>query len=238
MNTPTISEKQQQICAYLYVYTQHAGFPPTNREIGREMGFIGSKGRIHTGQVDYHLTILMKKGYINRAARQARSITLTLKGLQLVKQLLGLTDTPQPEEQAQPEQKGLQLLGITAAGTPRGAFPETNQFIHPLDGLATDNVYALLVEGNSMIEDHICNGDYVVIKPQSNYKNGDMVVAVNSNQGLDEVTLKRFYKEGDQIRLQPANSTMNPIFINQDDWDRSWNIQGKVVASFRRNFEG
>jgi repressor LexA len=86
-----------------------------------------------------------------------------------------------------------------------------------------------------MIEDHICDKDYVVIKPQATCENGDIVVAVHL-QGNGQATLKRFYQEKEQnrVRLQPANSTMNPIFIPKTQWDAEWQIQGKVVAIFRK----
>jgi repressor LexA len=86
-----------------------------------------------------------------------------------------------------------------------------------------------------MIEDHICDGDYVVIKPQSTCQNGDIVVALHS-QGSEHgsVTLKRFFQEHDRVRLQPANSELEPILIPKSEWDREWEVQGKVVAIFRQ----
>src|SRR5258708_16360437 len=88
-----------------------------------------------------------------------------------------------------------------------------------------------------MIEDHICDQDYVVIKPQATCENGDIVVAVHL-QGSGRATLKRFFqeKERDRVRLQPANSEMDPIYISKSEWDREWQIQGKVVALLRKSF--
>jgi repressor LexA len=92
-----------------------------------------------------------------------------------------------------------------------------------------------MVKGESMIEDHICDKVYVVIKPQNTCEHGDIVVAVHL-QDSGRATLKRFFqeKEHDRVRLQPANSEMNPIYIPKSEWDREWEIQGKVVAIFRK----
>ena len=87
-----------------------------------------------------------------------------------------------------------------------------------------------------MIEDHICDGDYVVVKPQSTCSNGDIVVAVHLQEGSGSATLKRFFqeKDHDRIRLQPANSELEPIFVSRSEWDHEWQVQGKVVAIFRQ----
>ena len=101
--------------------------------------------------------------------------------------------------------------------------------------LEQQNTYALVVKGRSMIEDHICDGDYVVIKPQTTCENGDIVVAIHLIPGSDgQATLKRFFQEDDKVRLQPANSEMDPIFIPRSEWDSEWRVQGKVVAIFRQ----
>ena len=84
-------------------------------------------------------------------------------------------------------------------------------------------------------EHHICHGDYVVIRPQASCENGDIIAAVPLlEEGQNSVTLKRFFQEQDQVRLQPANSTMDPILIPMHEWDSEWRVQGKVVAIFRQ----
>jgi len=101
----------------------------------------------------------------------------------------------------------------------------------------TENAFALVVKGRSMIEDHICDGDYVVVKPQKTCQNGDIVVAVHMQEGVEgSATLKRFFqeKDHDRVRLQPANSELDPILIPRTIWDREWQVQGKVVAIFRQ----
>ncbi|MDQ6661083.1 MAG: hypothetical protein M3Z24_08970, partial [Chloroflexota bacterium] len=87
------------------------------------------------------------------------------------------------------------------------------------------------------IEDHICDSDYVVIKPQATCENGDIVVAVHVQEGaMGSATLKRFFQEKDQnrVRLQPANSEIDPIYVPKSEWDEEWQVQGKVVAIFRQ----
>jgi len=183
------------------------GMPPTNREIGREMQIAS------TGHVDYHLTMLEKKGLISRQAKKSRGIKLT-----------------KPTS-------GIPVMGSIAAGQPLEIATDPEQIIDVGREVEHDNTYALIVKGRSMIEDHICDGDYVVIKPQSTCNNGDIVVAVHLQQGSSgSATLKRFFqeKEHDRIRLQPANSELEPILIPRSEWDQEWQVQGKVVAIFRQ----
>jgi len=182
------------------------GRPPTNREIGKAMDILS------TGHVDYHLSVLEKKGFISRQAKTSRGIDLT-------KRL-----------------PGIPVMGHIAAGEPLDIFTEPVESIDVGHDLEGDNSYALIVKGRSMIEDHICNEDYVVIKPQSNCENGDIIVAIHLPQGSPgSATLKRFFqeKEHDRVRLQPAYSEMDPIYVPKSEWDHEWRVQGKVVAIFR-----
>ncbi|HEY6539433.1 MAG TPA: transcriptional repressor LexA [Ktedonobacteraceae bacterium] len=201
------SEIQQRIYEFIVQYMREEGMPPTNREIGTAMKIAS------TGHVDYHLTMLEKKNMIERESKKSRGIRL--------KQPLW----------------GIRVLGSIAAGEPLDVFTETDaEVIEAGRELEQQGAYALVVRGQSMIEDHICDRDYVVIKPQSTCENGDIVVAVHMQGGNGQATLKRFYQEKEQnrVRLQPANSTMNPIFVPKTQWDKEWQIQGKVVAIFRK----
>jgi len=132
---------------------------------------------------------------------------------------------------------GISIKGAIAAGEPIEIFTDVDEKIDVGRETEHDNTYALLVKGRSMIEDHICDGDYVVIKPQPTCNNGDIVVAVHRHQGgSGSATLKRFFRERehDRIRLQPANSELEPIYVPGKEWDAEWEVQGKVVAIFRR----
>src|SRR5215472_15078493 len=204
MSSERTSDIQQKIYDFIVDYMRSRGRPPTNREIGKAMNITS------TGHVDYHLSVLEKKGYISRQAKTSRGIELT-KRLQ-----------------------GIPVMGSIAAGEPLDIFTEPGEKIDVGRDLEGDNSYALIVKGRSMIEDHICDGDYVVIKPQSACENGDIVVAVHLSQDGNSATLKRFFQESNQVRLQPANSEMDPIFVPRTEWDTEWHIQGKVVAIFRQ----
>ena len=209
MSSEQASEIQRRMYDFIEKYIKAEGMPPTNREIGRAMNIAS------TGHVDYHLTILEKKGMISRQEKKSRGIKLTKPN------------------------NGVAIKGTIAAGQPLDIFPsEDQQTISVGTGLVdAENAFALVVKGRSMIEDHICDGDYVVVKPQSTCQNGDIVVAVHMQEGVEgSATLKRFFqeKDHDRVRLQPANSELDPILIPRNIWDREWQVQGKVVAIFRQ----
>ncbi len=208
MSLEQTSEIQRRMYDFIVSYMKSEGMPPTNREIGRELSIAS------TGHVDYHLTMLEKKGLISRQPKKSRGIKLTK------------------------QTRGIPVKGAIAAGEPLDILPDAMDSVDiGQDIIDSENTYALVVRGRSMIEDHICDGDYVVIKPQSTCQNGDIVVAVHMQEGISgSATLKRFFqeKEHDRVRLQPANSELDPIFIPRSVWDREWQIQGRVVAIFRQ----
>jgi repressor LexA len=199
------SDIQKKIYQFIVEYMREEGMPPTNREIGSSMKIAS------TGHVDYHLSMLEKKGFITRESKKSR-------GIKLVQQPYGVP-----------------VMGSIAAGEPLDIFTDSPETLDVGHDLEQQGAYALLVKGQSMIEDHICDQDYVVIKPQATCENGDIVVAVHL-QGSGRATLKRFFqeKERDRVRLQPANSEMDPIYVPKSEWDQEWQIQGKVVAIFRK----
>ncbi len=201
------SDIQNRMYTFIEEYIKREGMPPTNREIGHELQIAS------TGHVDYHLTMLEKLGMITRQPKKSRGIKLT-------RQIYGIP-----------------VLGRIAAGQPLEISKEPEQTVDVGRDFEHDNTYALIVQGRSMIEDHICDGDYVVIKPQDTCDNGDIVVAVHLESGSEgSATLKRFFreKEHDRVRLQPANSELEPIFVPRSEWDTEWKVQGKVVAIFRQ----
>ncbi len=204
MSTDQASDIQRRMFNFIVTYIRNEGMPPTNREIGRFLNISS------TGHVDYHLTMLEKKGMIARQSKKSRGIKLV-----------------QPAN-------GIPVRGRIAAGEPLEISSEPDELIDVGREVEPDNSFALIVKGRSMIEDHICDGDYVVIKPQESPNNGDIVVAVHKDQGSSSATLKRFFKEHGRIRLQPANSELEPIYVPSTEWDRDWTVQGKVVAIFRQ----
>jgi repressor LexA len=206
-----LSDRQTDIMLFIERYIREHRCPPTNREIG-------SKFEIKsTGHVDYHLTALEEKGFIQREKKKSRSIRV-LRPL---------------------NQPGLLIHGTIAAGLPLDIYAEDQQDTLDLSGHAPENSseYVLQVRGHSMIEDHISDGDYVIVLPTTDVYDGDIVVATHRTSDGGErgaATLKRFHREKGRIRLQPANSDMDPIYVPAAQWDEEWEIQGKVTAVYRR----
>ena len=178
-----LTSRQKEIYEFIREMIQVRGFPPTVREIGDQFGIKSPNG------VMCHLKALQKKGLIHRDQRMSRAIQLL--------------DEPTPGRPA-----GLKLLGRIAAGSPIEAIAleEELDFQEWED---TEDKFALRVSGDSMIEEHIADGDFVVIRKQEQARDGQ-IVAAEDNDG--EVTLKRFYRERNRIRLEPANRAMKPIF--------------------------
>jgi repressor LexA len=202
-----LSEPQTRIYMFINEYIRREGRPPTNREIGEAVG-------IHsTGHVDHHLTALERKGAITRVRGKSRGIRVT-----------------------ESQNGGLHVIGAIAAGSPLDYYPDTEQETLDLAAHVTGRAYVLHVKGDSMIDDHIANGDYVLIDPDAPIANGDIVVATHINAMTDggAATLKRIYREHGRVRLQLANATIEPIIIPADEWDREWQVQGKVIAVYRR----
>ena len=201
-----LSDPQRKIYQFIERYTREYGRPPTNREIGNEVGIQS------TGHVDYHLTMLERKGYITRERRKSRAIRVL-----------------RPEHP-----QGMRIAGTIAAGAPLDIFTDSQQDTLDLNTHARE--YVLQVRGSSMIEDHIQDGDYVLVLPGTQIHDGDIIVATHkvANGDGGAATLKRIYKETGRIRLQPANSEMGPIYVPADEWDDEWEVQGKVTAVYRR----
>lgn len=207
-----LTEKQQRILDFVQRFTRDNRYPPTIREIGAEVGISS------TSVVNYNLNALQKEGYINRD----RTIS---RGIKLVGQ--------------QPEIRGnlvrIPIVGRIAAGLPvpvpdSDFDPEGGDAISLAGDIVKDEpgIYALRVRGNSMIDALINDGDIVVLKYQQEAHNGDMVAVWLRDE--KETTLKRFYLEGERVRLQPANPTMEPIFVHPGNVE----IQGKVIAVIRQ----
>jgi repressor LexA len=205
-----LSERQRKILEFIKSFALDNGYPPTIREIGQAVGISS------TSVVNYNLNALQKEGYIMRDRTVSRGIRLaeSLEGLRAVADVIQVP-----------------LLGRIAAGTPipvpedgfAGETIELTRDIVP----AGDGIYALQVRGDSMTDAFINSGDVVVMRHQETADDGDMVAAWLVNE--EETTLKRYYHEGDRIRLQPENSQMEPIFVAPENLQ----IQGKVLAVIR-----
>jgi repressor LexA len=205
LSSESLSDIQKRIYEFIVEYRRDKGKAPTNREIGSAMNIAS------TGHVDYHLSMLEKKGYITRNSMRSRGIKLVLPFF------------------------GIPVMGNIAAGQPLEIFTDPSEAIDIGKEVEQQGVYALVVKGQSMIQANISDKDYLIMKPQNTCENGDIVVTVHL-QGNDCAMLKRFFeeKERDRVRLQSANSEMDQIYIPKSEWDREWQIQGKVLAVFRK----
>ncbi len=200
----TIYRRQKQILEFISQYIQKFGYSPTLQQIAEAIG-VNSLATVHE-----HLQALAKKGLIRRYKGAVRGLEIIAKANN---QLVTGLELP--------------VLGFIAAGQPIEPHTDPNASLMISPSLISGQkpAFVLQVKGESMIEDGILDGDYVVIEQQEEAKNGDIVVALLDN-GL--ATLKRFFREATRIRLEPANAKMAPIF------SRKVKIQGKVVGVVRR----
>lgn len=200
----TLYRRQKQIVDFIGQYIQKFGTSPTLAEIAQALG-VSSLATIHE-----HLQTLAKKKVIRKFEGAVRGIEL------LDSAFVGATDGVE-----------LPILGFIAAGAPIEPITDPNASLKvaPTMLSGTKRSFVLQVRGDSMIEEGILDGDFVVIEEQNSVKDGDIVVALLDN-GL--ATLKKFFKEATRVRLEPANSAMRPIFA------RNVTVQGKVVGLVRR----
>jgi repressor LexA len=203
-----LSTRQEAILGFINEFLQHNGYPPTIRDIGKAVGISS------TSVVNYNLNILERDGHIARDPEVSRGLRLVGESAEREDVIL------------------LPLLGRIAAGdpipVPGDAVPEDH--LELARGIVKDgeNLFALQVQGESMIDALVNDGDIVVMKHQEVAENGDMVAVWLRDR--EETTLKKFYHEGKRIRLQPANPTMQPIYASPDNVE----VQGKVVMVIRQ----
>tara|TARA_B100000519_G_scaffold199229_1_gene210063 strand:+ start:2824 stop:3426 length:603 start_codon:yes stop_codon:yes gene_type:complete len=196
--TDTLTQRQLSVYEFIRDKITLRGYGPTVREIADAFGIKSPNG------VMGHLRALEKKGLIIRDKNKSRAIELTPEALE--------------------EQRGLPLAGVVAAGPTHLAF-EQNERIDFSDLFSGSEQFVLQVSGESMIDAHISDGDFVVVKKQTNASEGEMVVA-QTDEG--EATLKFWHPEKNRIRLQPANSSMDPIYVKHA------NVLGIVVGVIRQ----
>ena len=203
-----LTKRQRKVLDFIYEFVEKNGYPPTHEEIQFQVG-LSSKSHVH-----FYLKALERGGYIERAPNIPRGIRLTGKSGR--GKLAGIIRVP--------------FLGKIAAGEPisfsdagHEAIELTRDIVRDAEGL-----YALRVKGDSMVDALINDGDIVVMKHQQEASNGEMVAVRLKDR--DETTLKRFYREQDRVRLQPANPTMRPLYAHPANVE----IQGRVVAVIRQ----
>lgn len=208
-----LTKRQQEILEYIEDYIKSHQYPPSIRDIASHFD-LASAGGVHK-----HLNNLKRKGFINFENNISRSI-----------QILN-SDFAQSEAGNQIEASQiveLPLMGKVAAGQPIQHFLENETMQFPESMIRRpEKSYVLKVQGNSMIEECICDGDYVIVEHRNWADNGDMVIAMLDHK---EATVKKFYREGDAIRLQPANHEMEPIMVDP----KELSIHGVVVGVLRK----
>ena len=208
-----LNKREKAILKFIEKKINEDGYPPSVREIGKAVG-LSSTATVHG-----YLAKLRGKGYIKKEDKKGRTLKLLKGGNGMP------IENTQKNFYSQKELIDVPLVGKITAGMPILAVENiTDTFPIPIDFVGNSETFMLTVKGESMIEAGILDGDYILVRKQPDAMNGEIVVALIE----DEATVKTFYKEKDHIRLQPENSTMDPIIVPD------CNILGKVIGVFRR----
>lgn len=203
-----MTSRQREILDFIRAEIHRRGFPPSVREIGEAVG-LSSSSTVHS-----HLAALEAKGLLRRDPSKPRAL-----------EVLDYRDTERAIDYERVQ--AVPLVGQVAAGAPILAAENIEATLPLPASFAGEDTFILRVKGDSMIDAGILNGDYVVVRQQKDAINGDIVVAMID----EEATVKRFFREGDRVRLQPENARMEPIYA---DRFVDFAVLGKVVALFRR----
>jgi repressor LexA len=202
-----LTARQQQALDYISYCLRERGYPPTLREIGEHMGIRSTNG------VNDHLKALERKGYLVREELKSRAL--------------------RPVDFEPEGSMEIPILGKVAAGQPILAQEDITDRVRVdrwfIGAVQSKEVFGLVIQGESMLEDGILDGDYIFVRKQQTAEQGEVVVVMIDG----EATCKRFFREGDRIRLQPANETMQPIFVHASQF-RDVDILGKVVGVYRK----
>ena len=206
-----LTKRQKQVIDFIADFVERNGYSPSYEELATGLD-LASLATVHK-----HIQALQSKQYLNRSFNHSRSLELTSKYLD---ERRAYSHPPASATDSVP------LAGRIAAGAPVEAI-EGHDTLAFSDFASDPGTFALQVSGDSMIEDHICDGDFVLIEKTAEARNGDVVVALVDG---NETTLKRFYDEGDVVRLQPANAAMQPIRVPKANLQ----IQGRLLAVLRK----
>ena len=196
-----LTRRQREIFDYIQEYLQREGYAPSLEEIGTRFG-LSSVATVHK-----HVQNLVEKGLLRKAWNRSRSLEVVDRS--------GSAATQIP------------LLGTVAAGAPIEAIPTPDTISVPADLIGSKQCYALRVSGESMVDDHIVDGDLVLVESRNLPREGEAVVALIRRE---EVTLKRFYQDGGKVRLVPANPSLQPMEFPAEDVE----VQGVVIGLLRR----
>ena len=203
-----LTKRQKQVLDFLAQFVDENGYCPSYEEIAQGLD-LASLATVHK-----HISVLTAKGYLKRGYNQSRSLELNPK-------------YAQEQRRQRTAAAEIPLLGRIAAGAPVEAV-EQKEVLQFSDYTGNPNVYALEVRGTSMIDDHICDGDVILLERTSQARDGEIVVALVAGS---DATLKKFYRENENtVRLQPANAAVKPILVPAEDV----RIQGRLLAVLRR----
>jgi len=203
-----LTKRQKQVLDFISQFQDENGYCPSYEEIAQGLD-LASLATVHK-----HIAALETKNFLKRGFNRSRSLELAPKYLQ-------------EQRRTKPQVLEIPILGRIAAGVPVEAV-EQREVLNFADFAGDGNTFALEVRGNSMIDDHICDGDLILLERVTQARDGDIVVALVSGS---DTTLKRFYREaGDIVRLQPANAALKPIVVPARDVQ----IQGRLLAVLRK----
>ena len=206
-----LNDKEKAILKFIQKQIRTNGYPPSVREIGKAVGLKS------TATVHGYLNKLEEKGFIKREQQKGRTLKVLKGGLE--------NKNTEKDLYTRKEMVDVPVVGRITAGAPILAVENiTDTFPIPIDFVGNSESFMLTVRGESMIEAGILDGDYILVRKQNTAENGEIVVVLIE----DEATVKTFYKEKDHIRLQPENSTMDPIIVPDCQ------ILGKVIGVFRK----
>lgn len=204
-----LTKRQKEFLDFLADFLDKHGYSPSYEEIAEGLN-LASLATVHK-----HIRALESKQYLKHGFNQSRSLEIAPRYYE------------EQQRQARTKAAEVPLLGRIAAGRPVESFAGT-ETVNLSDFAADPNTYALQVRGESMVDDHICDGDYVLVARTAEARDGDIVVALVDGS---ETTLKRYFRETDgRVRLQPANAAMEPIYVHPS----RLTIQGKVLAVLRK----
>jgi len=209
-----LTRRQKQVYDFLAQFVEEHGYSPSFEEIGDGLG-LSSLATVHK-----HVSNLEQKGLLKRDYNRSRSIDLLKPRGRMKQALAGSAPAPMSSELTLP------LMGRIAAGRPVEAM-ENPETISLADFTRSKDVYVLQVTGESMQDEHIVDGDYVLVEKTNTARDGEIVVALVNGS---DATLKRMFREGDKIRLQPSNSAMTPIVVAA----ATMQIQGRVIGVLRK----
>jgi repressor LexA len=206
-----LTKRQKQVVDFLAEFVETNGYSPSYEEIASALN-LASLATVHK-----HISALETKNYVSRSFNQSRSLAVQPKYLE---------EYRRQKRDHRPAFE-IPLLGRIAAGVPVESYASQEK-LNFADFVGHSETYALEVRGDSMIEDHICSGDYVLVERTDQVRDGEIVVALVDGT---ETTLKRFYREpNDMVRLQPANASMQPIMVASS----ALQLQGRVLAILRK----